>query len=260
MNRQIDPALRVRMGGPQIHKSASLQNRIVEELGRRIVGGAYAPDCPLPTETELAQELEISRSVLREAIKGLAARGMIESRPKIGTRIRPRHFWNRLDPDVLRWCLAELPGGESLRQLFELRLIFEPAAAAYAAERRSEQELRRLKRAFHGMALSDTAEESILSDLEFHMTILEASGNELILSLGNVISLALLDLFKLGQSTWEAEGNQWLDHHERVMLAIEAQDGETARSIMHELLSDPRQCRGRARTRLRRLTGLRTRA
>lgn len=235
MNRAIDADLMERMSG-YVGKSASVHARVVEELGRRITNGGYEPGCALPVETELAGELGVSRTVLREAIKGLAARGMVESRPKIGTHVRLRRYWNLLDPDVLHWCLADMPDQDALRQLFELRVIFEPAAAAHAARRRTDQHVRQLKRAFHGMALSDSAEDSILSDLDFHMTILEASGNELLLSLGNVISSALLDLFRLGQSTWDADGNQWLGHHERVMLAIEARDARLAQSIMHELL------------------------
>jgi len=235
MNRRIDSDLMERMCGHH-GKAASVHARVVDELGRRITRGGYAPGSALPVETELAGELGVSRTVLREAIKGLAARGMIESRPKIGTRVRLRRYWNLLDPDVLHWYLADRPDHDALRQLFELRVIFEPAAAAHAARRRTAQQIRQLKRAYRGMALSDSAEDSILSDLDFHMTILEASGNELLLSLGNVISSALLDLFRLGQSTWDADGNQWLGHHERVMLAIEAQDDARAQSIMHELL------------------------
>ena len=238
MNRPIDPAMLERINGTFAYKRPPLQARIVDILGRFIAEGRWPPDSPLPVETELAGELNVSRTVLREAIKGLAAKGMIESRPKIGTRVRPRRHWNMIDPDVLKWCLDGLSDHQSLRQLFELRIIVEPAAAELAASRRSDEQLRRLKRAYHGMALSDTAEENILADLDFHLIILEASGNELLLSLGNVISSTLVDIFQLGQSTWDAEGNQWIGHHEQVMLAIEAADGPTARRIMHELLSE----------------------
>lgn len=236
--RPIDPVTLARMNGGNGHKKPPLQTRVIEMLGRKITSGLWPPGSPLPVETDLAAELDISRTVLREAIKGLAAKGMIESRPKIGTRVRPRRSWNMIDSDVLRWCLDGLPDSQSLRQLFELRIIVEPAAAELAAQRRSKDQMRRLRRAFRGMALSETAEENVLADLDFHLIVLESSGNELLLSLGNVISSTLVDLFQLGQSTWDAEGNQWIDHHERVMMAIEGGEGGNARAIMHELLSE----------------------
>ncbi|MGF1476256.1 MAG: FadR/GntR family transcriptional regulator [Geminicoccaceae bacterium] len=214
----------------------ALHGRIVDTLGRRVVAIGAEGVTSLPSEAELASELAVSRTVLREAVKVLTAKGLIESRPKIGISVRSRRYWNLLDPDVLRWYFADRPTHEQLKQVFELRLIFEPQAAAMAADRRDEEQLRRMRRAFRGMALSETSEENIESDLSFHLAILEASGNELLSSLGNVISSALTTLFALGLSTQDDAGNNWLELHEEVLNAIERQDALTAQTVMHQLL------------------------
>ena len=110
-------------GARRIHGS------IAHELGVAIVTGRYSPGETLPGEVEFSEQLKVSRSAYREAIRILAAKGLVESRPKAGTRVSARDRWNLLDPDVLAWTFEREPGETFIRDLFELRMIVEPAAA-----------------------------------------------------------------------------------------------------------------------------------
>src|SRR5882762_613163 len=122
----------------------SLHGRIVHAIGRRILSGDLRPGELLPAEPELGA----SRTVVREAVKVLAAKGLVESRPKTGTRVRPPASWNLLDPDVLAWQQEGTPQPIFLRKLTEVRLIVEPAAAELAARRARAPELTTLDGAF----------------------------------------------------------------------------------------------------------------
>src|SRR5882757_9951537 len=113
----------------------SLHGQVAHDIGRRILGGLVKPGELLPRETELSQRLGVSRTALREAIKVLAGKGLVESRPKTGTRVRPRSDWNFLDPDVLSWRYAGGVSADDVRALFELRRAIEPMSAALAAQR-----------------------------------------------------------------------------------------------------------------------------
>ena len=161
-------------------------------LGVAIVTGERLPGTLLPSEVELAEQRGVSRSVVREALRMLAAKGLLESRPKAGTRVRDRQHWNLLDPDLLAWMFEGAPPLGFVRNLFALRLIVEPAAAALAAEKRSARQLSRLGHALErmahaGLATSDGQE----ADQQFHTLILEATGNEVLLSLAGTISSAV---------------------------------------------------------------------
>src|SRR6266516_8198527 len=118
-----------------------LHGAVVHDIGLRIVQGELEAGDPLPTEDELSGELSVSRTVLRESIKVLAAKRLPESRPKTGTRVRQRAEWNLLDPDVLAWQLEAGPDRRFLEDTLELRRLIEPAAARFAAERASEDEI-----------------------------------------------------------------------------------------------------------------------
>src|SRR5207247_3167418 len=118
-----------------------LHGAVVHDLGLRIVQGELEAGESLPTEEELSSELTASRTVLREAIKVLAAKRLVESRPKTGTRVRQRAEWNLLDPDVLAWQLEAGPDRRFLEDTLELRGLIEPAAARLAAVRANEGEI-----------------------------------------------------------------------------------------------------------------------
>ncbi|RDE07230.1 FadR/GntR family transcriptional regulator [Sphingomonas aracearum] len=162
------------------------------ELGVAIVTGTHPPGTLLPGEVEIAERRGISRSVVREALRMLSAKGLLQSRPKAGTRVRERVHWNLLDPDLLAWMFEGTPPPGFVRSLFELRLIVEPAAAELAARHRTGAQLSRLGHALERMGMHGLATpEGQAADQEFHTVLLEATGNELLLGLASSIAAAV---------------------------------------------------------------------
>ncbi|MEI9903876.1 MAG: GntR family transcriptional regulator [Asticcacaulis sp.] len=148
-----------------------------------ILRGVYASGDILPNEIEASATLEISRSAYREAIRILAAKGMVESRPKTGTRVTERLRWNILDPEVLGWMFETEPSETFILNLFELRLITEPTAASLAAQRRNAGHLKTMDQALIVMARETLATEAgRQADLDFHDALMQATGNEALAS------------------------------------------------------------------------------
>jgi len=176
---------------PKVHR------QVVDQLGRLIVGGSLAPGDALPSEELLAGQLVVSRSALREAMKVLGAKGLIESRQKTGARVRERRFWHQLDADVLGWRFATMPTRALIAELVEMREIIEPAAAAAAAQKRDRAQLAAIAAAYQAMAQAGDRDEWAKADAEFHSAVLNAANNELMSSLFNVIATALHGFFLL---------------------------------------------------------------
>ena len=162
------------------YSGRNLHGQVVHELGKRIVGGACPPGEALPNEEELCRELGVSRTALRESVKVLAAKGLVESRPRIGTRVRASESWNLLDPDVLAWRCATLPDAQFVLHLTEMREIIEPSSAALAARNRTPAQLRQIEDAHAKMAAATTLEQWVAADLAFHSAILTATNNPLL--------------------------------------------------------------------------------
>ncbi|MBL8709657.1 MAG: FadR family transcriptional regulator, partial [Rhodospirillaceae bacterium] len=198
----------------------STHRQILHEVGGRILCGVFAPGEIMPSESTLSDQLQVSRPVLREAIKVLAAKGLVDSRPKVGTRVNQREDWNMLDPDILAWGIAS-PDAESYAvALSELRRIVEPAAAALAAQRATPQHLIRIGEAYDRMALAEEdSPESLVSDLRFHQAILAATGNPFLASTGHVIESALMFSFRMSSHKKGAR-TQSLPRHAEVRDAI----------------------------------------
>ena len=170
----------------------SLHRQAVEALGQRIVSGDISVGSALPTEPELGEELEVSRTVVREAVKVLASKGLVTTRPRTGTRVRPRADWDVLAHDVLGWIVQAGPDRPFFEDLFEVRTIIEPRAAALAAERRTEREATRLAGLLERMEeAGDDPRRHIEADLPLHSAILEASHNELLVRLSSTLGVAL---------------------------------------------------------------------
>lgn len=172
-----------------------MHGRVVEWLGLRIVSGEFAAGSQLPNEADLAASLAVSRGGVREAIKALAAKGLVEPRPRVGTRVLSRSEWNLMDRDVIDWHghTADLA---FLNDLMELRLMVEPGAARLAAERANEQQITQLEAAYAGMAahaelLPADEDAFVEADLAFHLTVLRASGNQLVEQLGRLLEAGL---------------------------------------------------------------------
>jgi DNA-binding FadR family transcriptional regulator len=216
-------------------REGNLSETVAGTLGRRIVSGHYKPGETLPTEPRIQAEFGVSRTAVREAIRLLAAKGLTVSRPKIGTRVRPTVDWNTLDRDVLRWQVDQNPSEEFIHALFEMREIIEPAAAARAAERGSDEEIRALGLAMEGIRTEARGSASqIQADIDFHMIILEASRNPMLRSLGAMIRSTLEITFSIG---WRmVMANDAVMQHQDVFQAISQRDSEAAFLAMRRLL------------------------
>lgn len=216
----------------------SIHGQVVHEIAMRIVTGELAPGASMSTEEAGSSELGVSRTAYREALKVLSAKGLVESRPKTGTRVRNRDEWNMLDPDLLSWSFAAGPSADFARSLFEMRQIVEPAAAMLAANRATDQDLAAIGEALNEMGENDpTSKEAIQADLAFHLGILAASGNELLVSLGYLIESALAQSFELSIRRAEDGDKKHIPLHEAVFTQIKARSPDGARDAMNRLLS-----------------------
>ncbi|MDE2451293.1 MAG: FadR family transcriptional regulator [Gammaproteobacteria bacterium] len=216
--------------------SLRLHGTIARDIGVRIVSGRIAPGRVLDGEIEASERLKVSRTAYREAVRILAAKGLIESRPKLGTRVSVPRSWHLLDPDVISWIFTATPDESLLRGLFELRTIVEPAAAALAAQKRSPEQLQALRRALDAMATSTLAsEEGRQADRNFHSTLLEASGNPFLASLESGVAAAVswTTVFKQRNRPLPRDP---LPDHERVYEAVASGDAAAARDAMTELV------------------------
>ncbi len=209
---------------------------IARDLGIAIVTGGHPPGSVIPGELEIAAQRGVSRSVVREALRMLSAKGLVESRPKSGTRVRERAQWNLLDPDLLAWMFEGEPPAGFVRSLFQLRMIVEPAAAEMAALSRTEAQLVRMDAALAGMAAHglDTPEGQA-ADQAFHNTILEATDNELLVSLSGSIGAAVrwTTIFKFRDRRRPRDS---MPQHRRLYDAIAGRDAPTARDATIVLL------------------------
>jgi DNA-binding FadR family transcriptional regulator len=219
----------------RIVRQEKLSEMVAGSLGRRIVSGRYRPGDTLPIEPKIQQEFGVSRTAVREAVRLLAAKGLIASRPKVGTRVRPMAEWNMLDSDVLRWQIDQNPSEDFINALFEMREIIEPAAASLAAERASEAELAEMTRAMDGIEAHPRGSTAqIEADVNFHKAILEASHNPMLRSVGAMIQSALTITFTLGWRTVMARDA--VLQHRAVCDAITLRDRDAAYIAMRKLL------------------------
>src|SRR5579871_540558 len=153
----------------------NIHTSLAGRLGREIVAGLHPPGSLLPNAADMCARFSVSRTALREAYSVLAAKAMIVARPKIGTRVRPKSDWNMLDPEVLEWHLQTVPTEDLIANLYVLRQIIEPAAAALAASGPSGETIDRIAAAYADMErFKDGSGDLIAADLQFHLAILEA--------------------------------------------------------------------------------------
>jgi DNA-binding FadR family transcriptional regulator len=223
-------AISSRRAGERLHGA------IARELGVAIAAGRYAPGQALPREVEYAGRLKVSRSAYREAIRMLAAKGLVESRPRTGTRVTPMSRWNLLDAEVLAWFFESEPSREIIEGLFELRMIVEPAAAALAAVRRSPEQLERMRAALQEMERATLKSEAGQSaDRDFHQAVLEATGNPPLFSLASTIGAGVrwTTFYKQRKDALPPDP---MPEHWRVFEGIEAGDPEAARAAMAALV------------------------
>lgn len=232
----IPDKTRTRAGRRPRGTGRRLHGAIAHKLGAAILAGEYPPGSTLPAEVEFSETLEVSRSAYREAVQVLIAKGLVERRTKAGTRVLPRDRWNLLDPEVLAWAFAGEPSLDFIRNLFELRAIVEPAAAALAAERHDKADLKAMKDALTQMTRHTLASEAgRTADRDFHAAILRATRNDALVALSSSISAGVNWTTHFKQRARALPRNPIPDHR-RVYEAIAAGDPKAAREAMHNLV------------------------
>lgn len=209
---------------------------LASEIGQRIVRGDYSPGSILPNEAKWAETFHVSRSVVRETMKMLTAKGLLASRPKIGSRVEPRERWNLLDREVIGWYTAEPDMGNFLLRGQEFRHLVEPEAAAYAALRRTSDDLSVIAR--YGREMMATEEPKIWmeADIRFHRAIIFATGNELFSPLGVIVEAAQRRLCQFLVPS-DISLKEITRLHQAIERAIRLRRPHAARRLMKELLT-----------------------
>ncbi len=215
----------------------SLFAQVVDTIAIAVISGKVGEGAIIPNEGGLG--ISVSRSVYREALKYLSAKGLIEARPRSGTRAAAASHWNLLDPDVLRWSLAARPDEKFIRDLYELRSFIEPNAARLAALRRTDAQALAIRKAYEGMAAVEPYSEfNIQSDVLFHECIIDASGNPAMRCLKSVVTTTMMWSMQLQLGRTREDYLSALSDHRRVAEAIEQQEAERAYSVMSALVQD----------------------
>ncbi|MCB8839123.1 FadR/GntR family transcriptional regulator [Aurantimonas sp. VKM B-3413] len=207
---------------------------VVSEIGREIVSGCMRAGSILPGDKELSARFGVSRTVLREAMKTLAAKSLIEPKARVGTRVLEPVRWNLLDADVLRWRVEAGLDDDFIRDLATMRLAFEPAAVALATERATPEDIARLREIAERLGDPGHSPISIANvDLEFHLAIADVSKNPFMRSITSLIEAALAISFKLSSPASDAASlAECSANHLAIVDAIEARDEAAARAAM----------------------------
>ncbi|MDH2327167.1 FadR/GntR family transcriptional regulator [Cereibacter sp. SYSU M97828] len=228
--------LETRLYGPKPRGSHGV---VVEELGLAIVSGQIAEGAILPGDPDLMERFGVSRTVLREAMKTLAAKHLIEAKSRVGTRVLPRDRWNFIDADVIGWRLRAGIDLEFAMHLAEMRLALEPAAAALAARHATSDELVELYAIAARMEDPAHSRESIAKvDLDFHVAIARMSRNPFMRSVTSLIEAALAVMFHLSSPASSPDGLALLaSNHLRIVHAIAARDAARAEDAMRNVIN-----------------------
>lgn len=218
--------------------SRSLSGQISRKIGERILDGQLEPGQLLPDENALCDEFGVSRTAVREAVKMLVAKGLLEVRQRIGTRVQDVGNWQMLDRDVLMWHQSLTIEDERLISLMELRQSIEPDAAFYAANRRSKVQLQAILDAVDQMeAHTSENSEYVLADARFHIAVLRSTKNRYLEALENAIFAGLMLSIRLTNPE-ERMNRDSIPLHRAIAQAIEAQDADAAYEGMKEHLAD----------------------
>ena len=223
-----------RENGMQQFAARGVHGQTVEVLAQRILTGQLLEGDTLDL-TALQTEFDVSLTVLREALRVLAAKGMVDARPKRGTFVRPRSAWSLLDPDVLRWQFARSQRPGLFDDLHELRAIVEPGAASLAAARATDDDLAALDAALGDMAAAgDDASAAVAADLAFHRALLAATHNELVQRMEVVIETGLAERDRMVHGA--AGTTDPAPSHKAVVEAIRRRNPTQAARAMGKLL------------------------
>jgi DNA-binding FadR family transcriptional regulator len=217
--------------------SGKLHSLIAQGIGERILGGEFSPGTLLPNEAEWGKIYSASRTAVREAIKSLAAKGLISSRPKIGSRVEPKMRWNLLDRDVLAWHRAATDRKAFLLSIQEFRRIVEPGIAELAAKKRTPNQIDELVAALDDMRNAKSHTDMVEADVQFHDALLSASNNDLLVPFNILIDQTLPNLFDFTTQR-NPRYRQAIKLHEDIARSVIAGDAVAARKAMLTLLDD----------------------
>ena len=216
--------------------SKNVLGTALDVLGEGIVTGRYPVGSSIPPEPALGEALGVSRTVVREAIKSLVAKGIVSTGPKVGTRVLPAEQWNWFDPDVVAWQSKVGLTREFLRDLQELRRVVEPAAVRLAAERATPADIAEIEAAYAGMkAAIEQGGDYVASDLRFHQGLLKACHNRMLVQMGKAVGALLRTSFEI--STSKPDGpRESLPLHRAVLDAVLARSPAKAEKAILVLI------------------------
>ena len=220
-----------------VGRSQSNHAEVSRSIGIGIIAALHPEGMTLPGDAELTARFGVSRSVLRESVKTLVAKGLLSTKARIGTRVRERAAWNMFDPDVLAWHLDAGVDKRFLRDLADIRLAVEPRAASLAALRRSPAMIARLRDSIVRMQASASGSDAFAgADLRLHLDIATASANPFMRSIGAVIEAALRASFVLSAPVEDDERERSIAAHSEIVDAIAASDATRASAAMIEVI------------------------
>lgn len=219
----------------------NVHGNTVDHLGEAIVAGRYAVGASIPPEPVLCQELGVSRTVVREAVKSLIAKGLMTTGPKVGTRVLSEDHWNWFDPDVIGWQSKAGLTAEFLRDLQDLRRVVEPAAMRLAAERATAQDIAEVEAAYAGMKHAvEHGGDYVTHDLRFHQGLLRASRNRMLVQMSKALGALLRTSFEI--STRRKDGPvQSLPLHRAVLDAVIAHQPDQAEIAIRVLIDGAKE-------------------
>jgi DNA-binding FadR family transcriptional regulator len=202
----------------------NVHGHTLDHLGGAIIAGRYPPGSSIPPEPTLCEELGVSRTVVREAVKSLVAKGLLVTGPKVGTRVLPSEQWNWFDPDVVGWQSKAGLTRDFLRDLQELRRVVEPAAVRLAAERATAADVQEIETAFAGMrAAIEDGGDYVRHDLAFHQGLLRACHNRMVVQMSKALGALLRTSFEISTSRPDGPANS-LPLHRAVLDAVIARN------------------------------------
>lgn len=218
----------------------NVHGNTVDHLGAAIVAGRYAPGASVPPEPLLGEQLGVSRTVVREAVKSLVAKGLITSGPKVGTRVLPPENWNCFDEDVVAWHVQAGLTPEFVRDLQDLRRIMEPAAVRLAAERATAQDIADIENAYAGMKQAiEQGGDYVSHDLRFHQGLLRACGNRMIAQMSKALAPLLRTSFEISTRRKDGPASS-LPMHRAVLDAVIARNPVRAERAILKLIDSAR--------------------
>ena len=215
-----------------------LATQVCREVGRRIIAGHFPEGQFIDDENRLCDRFNVSKSVVREAIKILVSKGLLEVRRGNGTKVKPRSSWNLLDDDVLAWHLGTDPKPDFLKKLIDIRLMIEPNAAYWAASTASSFQIAEIRNSHNDMEKATNIQEFVIADAKFHRAVLRAANNELLTSMDGVIFSALLTSIKITNNDPIDNRTRSLPLHFEILESIGNHHKEGAKAAMKKHLAD----------------------